>query len=109
MDRVLQRYLEPLVRLALSDLAQEVSAGLADAACCCQHSLSWLRTHTHTKYTHTHTKPSGCETAFGRLVGSCIILLFEISSVVACDGFTKTTWMPFELCTLHIAKHVVGY
>lgn len=45
----LQRYLEPLVSLALSDLAEEVAAGLADAACCCQHSLSRLQGHTKKK------------------------------------------------------------
>lgn len=42
----LQSYLEPLVRLVLADLAQQVSAGLADAACRRQHSLSGLQTHT---------------------------------------------------------------
>lgn len=50
-----QLYLEPFVCLALSNLAQEISAGLADAACCRQHSLSGLQTHTE--------NPSGCETA----------------------------------------------
>lgn len=63
MTMVNRHYLEPLVRLALSNSAQEVSAGLADAACCRQHGLPGL---------HAQRKPSGRETALGRMVGKYI-------------------------------------
>ena len=41
-------YLEPLVDLSLSDLAQEVSAGLTDGSRRRQHGLSGLETQTWT-------------------------------------------------------------
>ena len=74
-------YLEPFVGLALSNLAQEVSAGLADAACCRQYGLSGLQTHT-----HTERKSSGCESAFGQ---NYIILYLDVDVVssVICTVF----------------------